>query len=389
VNSLNYGGKLSLVLTSLATLGFIASQPATAASLYSITDLGLGIAEDINELGQVVGGSGVFQREGFHAFVWSKNEGFTELDLFGSDYSLATSINNLGQVVGTASNTSGDYLAFLWSQDTGSIDLGTLTSPEVPFRQDFAAAINDSGQVVGSSFVYTGFLWSQSTGITQIPIYFPSDINNLGQVVGSSGTPGSGTRAELWSESTGTRNLGSFGGYYSGASGINDLGQVVGVSRAYVGNSQEVGRAFLWSENTGLTNLGILGDDPGSQSFANDINNLGQVVGTSQIASGDFGPYHAFLWENGVMSDLNDLLIDNSGWVLSDAEAINENGQIVGTGLVNGETHAFVLNPISFEPEPVPEPSSVLGILAMGVFSASSLFKRSKRKGTYSFPARR
>lgn len=378
MNSLNCRGQVSLTLTSLATLGLLASQPATAASLYSITDLGLGIAQDINDSGQVVGGLGTFQQQPLVPFLWSKNEGFTELGTFGGNYGIAQGINNLGQVVGAATNTSGDYLAFLWNETTGLIDLGTLTSPEVPFREDFATAINDSGQVVGSSFIYTGFLWTQSTGITEIPIYFPGDINNLGQVVGSSGTPGSGTEAELWSESTGTTILPSFGGYYSDASGINDLGQVVGASRAYIENSSEVARAFLWSENTGLTNLGILSDDPDSESFASDINNLGQVVGTSQLESGDFGPYHAFLWEDGVMMDLNNLVVDGSGWVLSRATAINENGQIVGEGLLNGETHAFVLNPVSSEPEPIPEPSSALGVLAFGLFGAKFLFKRLK-----------
>lgn len=46
------------------------------------------------------------------------------------------------------------------------------------------------------------------------------------------------------------------------------------------------------------------------------------------------------------MTDLNTLLPANSGWlVLTQANSINNRGQIVGTGITSGGfTHAFVLN---------------------------------------------
>jgi probable HAF family extracellular repeat protein len=77
---------------------------------------------------------------------------------------------------------------------------------------------------------------------------------------------------------------------------------------------------------------------PGSSlSAGNAINNLGQVV----VESGD-----AFIWSQATgMLDLNGLIPANSGWNLTWAFAINDSGQIVGQGLINGESHAFLLTP--------------------------------------------
>jgi len=53
--------------------------------------------------------------------------------------------------------------------------------------------------------------------------------------------------------------------------------------------------------------------------------------------------YHAFLWENGAMTDLNTLLPAGTGWILTAATAINDNGDIVGIGLLDGQVHGFLL----------------------------------------------
>jgi probable HAF family extracellular repeat protein len=110
------------------------------------------------------------------------------------------------------------------------------------------------------------------------------------------------------------------GGFYSYKfpKDINDAGQVVG----NVTNARgTISHAFLW-QNGVMTNLGDL---PGGAdtSVAFGINNSGQVVGWSGAATG----IRAFLWQNGVMSDLGDL---PGGTDLSIARGINDAGQVVG-----------------------------------------------------------
>jgi probable HAF family extracellular repeat protein len=83
----------------------------------------------------------------------------------------------------------------------------------------------------------------------------------------------------------------------------------------------------------------------GSRSQAAGINNFDKVVGGSSTSDGF---EHAFLYSDGVMRDLNNLIPANSGWTLTSAEAINGNGSIVGYGNnPDGLQHAFLLRPTS------------------------------------------
>jgi probable HAF family extracellular repeat protein len=87
--------------------------------------------------------------------------------------------------------------------------------------------------------------------------------------------------------------------------------------------------------------LGTLPGGGGTQAIG--INNAGQVVGIS-ISSG--GGSSSFLWsEEAGMQDLNDLIPADSGWELGDVQDINDNGQIVGEGRYNGQRRGYVLVP--------------------------------------------
>lgn len=127
--------------------------------------------------------------------------------------------------------------------------------------------------------------------------------------------------------------------------------------------------AFLYSGDI-MTDLGNLG---GGFSYAFGINDSGQVVGDSNTPGG--GPTHAFLYSGGVMIDLNSLLPLSSGWVLQSATAINDSGQIVGMGTVNGQTHAFLLD---LGETSVPELGS-MALVGLGLAAGGLLLLRSRR----------
>ncbi|MHC4434976.1 MAG: fibronectin type III domain-containing protein, partial [Planctomycetota bacterium] len=104
-------------------------------------------------------------------------------------------------------------------------------------------------------------------------------INDSGQVVGGFASPGGDTWGDVWTESGGIQYL-----PITGARGINDSGQVVGGSRTGL-------HASLWTDGV-LIDLGTLGGR--DRSVATGINNLGQVVGYSYPAMG--GIRHACMW---------------------------------------------------------------------------------------------
>ncbi|HQR35346.1 MAG TPA: hypothetical protein PLK30_21580 [Blastocatellia bacterium] len=309
---------------------------------------------------------------------------FTDLGTLGLLDSKAYGINAAGQIVGVSSDLSGKKHAFLW--DGSMRDLGVLPNT----TESFAYAINDAGQVTGVSMSLgslspRAFLW-QNSSMTDIGGFTPRAINKTGDVVGAMTTKRYNVdwfeRACLWRNGALT-DLGTLAGNYSYAYGINDAGQVAGIS--FTANDAN-SRAFLWN-NGAISDLGTLG---GTNSQAYAISNGRYIVGYANATgetqhavlytlgtaggantSTDLGtlsaPYsyayavnskaqvvgtsgQAFLWQNGAMFDLNMLLPPNSGWILEAASAINEKGQIAGWGKQQGLTRAFLISRVSATP---------------------------------------
>src|SRR5262249_49086013 len=142
-------------------------------------------------------------------------------------------------------------------------------------------------------------------------------INDTGDVVGVS-TDGTSPRAFLYSGGTMT-NIGVLPGFDKGseAAAINKAGQVVGGSYCVFGtNQQKLYRGCLYSSGV-WPDLGNLGQG-GNWSYAYDINDLGQIVGSANTTFGA-SPRHAFFWQGGVMTDLNTLIPAGTDWTLTEA----------------------------------------------------------------------
>jgi probable HAF family extracellular repeat protein len=266
----------------------------------------------------------------------------TELADPRGDENWPMALNAAGQLAGTGyvpvHDSSSLQHAYRYDAAGGMLDLGHLGA-----NASFATAINATGAVTGSSFLYSGaqhaFRYSggamrdlgdleggagSSAGVA---------INAAGQVVGF-GSIGGGTGNRAFrSDGTVMTDLGALGGHSSSAVAINDAGQVTGSADTAAGASH----AFLSGANgagPGLTDLGTLGGD-NSEPFA--INASGQVAGES--ATRDNGPQHAFRYSAGAMLDLGTL-----GGSASGAKVINDAGQVAGSSATanNAALHAFL-----------------------------------------------
>jgi len=198
----------------------------------------------------------------------------------------------------------------------------------------YALCINNVGQIVGCSanraFLYENGVLTEIETLGRAGYAIAYGINDSGQIVGGCG----GDPHAFLYDGTKTIDLNTFGGDFSEAFDINNHGQVVG----YIGKFG--GDTVPFSYEDGVTT--DLGNFGGWEGRAHAINDHGQIVGFSRTEE---SAVRAFLYEDGMMHNLNDLIPPNSGWVLSGAYDINSSGQIVGSGHIDGEKHAYLLTP--------------------------------------------
>jgi len=321
---------------------------AQAQTTFTFTDLGtLGgwnsYAYGINASGQVVGYAQTAGNAAERAFVYSSGGGMVSLPTLGGNYSYAYGINDSGQVVGkatTLSNATGS--AVIWNG-------GVATNLGAPDGE--ARAINAAGQVAGFIFpASTGAFWN-SDNYSSTPTALSSLSTSRGLAINSTGVVAgwdydSYAQPAIWTGGSQTL-LTNPTGFDTYLYGINNSGQIVGTSG---------GDPYLW--NGGVpTFLGAL---PGF-TYANGINSSGQIVATSGDGVSDL----AYLYSGGTWYDLNNLVIGASDWVLTNATAINDAGQIVGSAYntTTLRTHAFLLTAI-------PEPATyamLAGLSALGL----------------------
>ncbi len=320
---------------------------------------GLGGAESLalglNDFGDVVGRAELANGN-LHAVIWSGAQ-IQDLGTFGGTESIAYDINNSGRVVGRATESGGVFeKAFGFRADAGSYALFKLQNLSINFGNGAGFSVNEPGVVSGFSGGFdltVAVTWSElglPTALMPLPsvlvdpIYSIWDGNDAGSFVGQSqrtdfdlGFTGFG--ATLWRSGGSPQYLGALGGTSSFARAINEQDQIVGF--AATGGVPQF-HAFLW-ENGSMTDLGDLGTQgPELFSSANDINEAGAIVGQGDTGSG----LHGFIWD-GAMHDLNDLIIEPMGFTIEAANAINNQGQIAGQCTdASGQVRGCLLTPI-------------------------------------------
>jgi probable HAF family extracellular repeat protein len=376
---------LSALALPLSAAAQNIQQRRLPTTQYTVTDLGTLSGGNfsqpffINRYG-LVSGSANLADGTQHATLWLEN---LKVDIgvpgLGGPNSIAFGDNERFQSAGEAETSTPDpngedfcgfgthltCLPFLW-QDGEMIQLPTLGG-----NNGVAMAITNRGEVAGFAesstpdagcpapqvLHFNPVVWKKGA-IHQLPTVggdpdgVAQEINDNGEVVGGSGTCATfntnflynlvPVHALLW-ENGKAIDLGNLGGQTGQAGGniaynINNQGQIVG-------NSDLPGdttfHAFLWTRGTGMQDLGTLSGDVASVSIS--INDAGSAVGASLDPS--FNP-RAFLWEKGVMTDLNTLIAGDSPLYLLTGCSINSRGEITGLGQTStGEIHTYLATP--------------------------------------------
>jgi probable HAF family extracellular repeat protein len=384
---------LTLLIVTVLCVPITQDLPAQG-KVAGYTVVGLGTlggtvsgASSINNRSWVSGFSNLLGDTRTHATLW--RAGSTPLDLGtlgGFDNDLNSAViwpvkNDSGLIAGISETPALDPLGERWScasffpTATGHICLGfvwqdgVMTAlPTLGGNNGYASGANNRGQVVGWAentvhdptcvapqvLQFRAVLWGSKDGQVQELPPLPGDtssaataINDLGQVVGISGTCDravgrfSAAHAVLWQDGK-PADIGNLGGVaWNTPTAINHRGQVVGFSDLPGDESGAPNfHAFLWTSSGGIRDLGTLPGDLLSLAFG--INDLGQVVGQSIGAGGS----RAFLWENGVMTDLNTIVPPGS-LNLVYANDINASGEIAGGAFdqATGESPAFLAIP--------------------------------------------
>lgn len=389
--------KSAFLTCAAATLSLMAAAiPDCAADLpkhtvvYDVLNLGnplggtYGQGSSITNSGQVGGFDALPGNTVMHAVRWRNGYAPQDLGTLGGPNSAIAwpNRNDSGAMAGVAETSTaqpkGEYWScslavFYLAPPTGNVCLGfrwkdgTMTAlPTLGGDNGFATGINNRGQIVGWAenavhdptcnapqvLQFEAVMWGPKGQVTQLPPIgndpdgAATAINQKGQVIGISGLCANaigGASAEhmaLWQNNMVT-SLPTLGGqYWNTPMDINEKGGVTGFSDLPGDSAASPNfNAFIWTKRRGTVNLGTLLGDVLSEGLG--INDKDQVVGASYPST------RAFIWQNGVITDLNSLVAPGTSLVLIDAQEINDAGAITGEAQDpnTGAVSAFVAIP--------------------------------------------
>jgi hypothetical protein len=347
------------MLTGSAAIALIAGLAQAQAPSFAIVDLadqlpagyGNSIAVDISESGVVFGNA--YDPHGqIRVIQWSDGTGDVLVEsIFGN--AAVSGGNGDGLIIGTYIGTANG-----WTLRDGEYVCVPLPDPCGSFaniwRASSAEAINELGQFTGAISPQVGepqwdpieaYIGQRNDDgivtITKLGDFNGEDtrglgINELGDVVGWSGL--SPAYTPLLFRDGDVIQLPTLGGAYNLAADINDNRIAVGHLWETTGSLfPYVGEGVLWDTSVDPITFELIGKLDGySFTGLNDINEGDVAVGRASNGD-DWLAERAILWYEGELYDLNDLVDPDSGWTLLVAEAINDDGTIVGYGVKDDE----------------------------------------------------
>ncbi len=301
----------------------------------------------VNQLGHLTGSYHCAVNGLDFAFVWDGAIAKTLPVPQGYKNFEAIDLNASDTTVGWMLSTSNTFHACLFN-GRETVALGLLPG----HNESAAAAVNGSDPpvVVGKSQnnvtgPQTAIRWIDGKPealVLPLPPYGVANaINDAGVIIGWMG-PSAGRHAFIWNDGN-VIDLGVIpGGSSSEARGLNNRGDVVGSGIVPLPGGGNTRHAFVYLDGV-MTDIGTL---PGfNRSDAYDINDGRVVVG--HCSNTNNASFAAFVWKDGVMTALDDVVTSDQGQVeVNLAYAINNTGQIAGSGEFDNEEIALLLTPV-------------------------------------------
>jgi hypothetical protein len=357
MTGLIYTGSASSQTRSVKT--FSEARPTVTTGVapqYQIFDIGIVQTGDTASQGFGVspGGTAVgrsVRSGGAQAFTWTQGGGIVGLpNLAGRAFCVSNGANNSGVVAGTCASTlfGTSRLPVIWQN-------GAVSQLPLPAGETLGDAndVNASGVAVGSvnsgslqkAVYYSGgnatFISQTTPGGSFFVTAF--GVNDAGRVVGQGIDPSNAARNVGMVYDIGGSSafeVGALDGANGAlAFGVGNTGFVVGSSMLNQGS----GLPFIWSQAGGMTPIPLPAGT--SQGAARAVNSNGWAVGTASSAFAI-----PFLYDGAATYRLADLIPAGTGWDLStntssSALGISDGNVIVGTGVFNGQIHAYAMVP--------------------------------------------
>jgi probable HAF family extracellular repeat protein len=309
-------------VTLPALLCLARNRDGCLAKAYRVVELPFSPAH-LNDLGEVVGSAANNQ-----AVFWTEREGLHVVTPPPSYASILLNGLNRGGDLAAVARGKEEQRALVYRHGKYVF---------LPGKQSSAFAINDRGQVAGESILSNGTSTQAAMWVNQKLAGLGSccggtakAINNRGEIIGEFYDDHARYHAFVWNRRQGLRPIDS-SSLFSTAVALNNLGHVV------VQESSK--ETFLYGDQ-GLNRIEFPGDSPVTPRALNDCD----------VIVGSFGAFsdaeRAFAWEKSRgFLDLNQLIPEGSGWKLERATAINNKGEIVGTGDHGADDVGFLLVP--------------------------------------------